>query len=117
METDLYCKSTDTYQYLQKSSCRPWLVKRAIPYGQALRIRRICSNEKKFRMRSEELVGWLVDRGYKEDSVREQIARASNLDKAALYDQESCRSSEKKDHIPLEVTFHPALNALRDVFR
>ena len=57
LETDLYCKSTDTHQYLQKGSCHPWHVKKTIPYGQALRIRRICSDEKKFRMRSEELVG------------------------------------------------------------
>ena len=73
--TDLYCRSTDTHQYLQKGSCHPWHVKKAIPYGQALRIRRICSDEKKLRMRSEELVGWLVDRGYKEDFVREQIGK------------------------------------------
>ena len=62
LETDLYCKSTDTHQYLQKSSCHPWHVKKATLYGQALRFRRIFSHEKKFRMRSEELVGWLVDR-------------------------------------------------------
>ena len=67
-------------------------------------------------MRSEELEGWLVDRGYKEDFVREQIERASDLDRAALYDQESSRSSEEKDHIPLVVTFHPALSELGAVF-
>ena len=37
-------------------------------------------------MMSEELVGRLVDSGYKEDFVREQIGRASNLDRTALYD-------------------------------
>ena len=76
LEKDLYCKSTDAHHYLQKSSCHSWHVKKAIPYGQALSIRRICSDEK-FRMRSEELLGWLVDRGYTEDFVREQIDRAS----------------------------------------
>ena len=34
-----------------------------------------------FRMRSEELVGWLVNRGYKEYFVREQIVHASKLDR------------------------------------
>ena len=33
LETDLYCKPTDTQQYLQKSSCHPWHVKKAIAYG------------------------------------------------------------------------------------
>ena len=49
-------------------------------FGQALRIRRICSVEEKFRMGSEELVGWMVERVYREDFVREQIERASNFD-------------------------------------
>ena len=117
LETALYCKSTDTHQYLQKGSCHPWHLKKAIPYGQALRIRRIYSDEKKCRMRSEELVGWLVDRGYTEDFVREQIGKASNLDRAALFDQKSSHSGEKKDHIPLVVTFHPAPNQLRDIVK
>ena len=84
LETDLYCKSTDTHQYLQRSSCHPWHVKKAIPSGQALRIRRICSDEKKFRKRSEELVSWLVARGYKEDFITEQIVRACSLDRERL---------------------------------
>ena len=32
LETDLYCKPTDTHQYLQRGSCHPWHVKNAIPY-------------------------------------------------------------------------------------
>ena len=56
-------KFTDTHQHLQKSSCDPWHVKKAIPYGLALRIKKICSNQEKFRMRSEELLGRLVKRG------------------------------------------------------
>ena len=73
------------------------------------------SDERKFRRRSEELVGWLVDRGYKEEFVKEQLARASNLDRTELFNQEGRRSDEKMDHIPLVVTFHPALNELRDI--
>ena len=117
LETDLYCKSTDTHQYLQRSSCHPWHVKKAIPYGQALRIRRICSDEKKFRKRSEELVSWLVDRGYKEDFVREQIVRASSLDRERLFNQEGRCNDKRKDQVPLVVTFHPALNELRGIIR
>ena len=75
----------------------------------------ICSDETTFRRRSGELVGWLVDWGYKEEFVGEQLARASNLDKTELFSQEGRLSAKKKDHIPLIVTFHPALNELRDV--
>ena len=63
LETDLLCKSTGTHQYIHKSSCHPWQVKKAILYGQALGTSRICSDEEKFRTRSEVLAGWLVKRG------------------------------------------------------
>ena len=31
LETDPYYKSTDTHRYLQRNSCHPWHVKKAIP--------------------------------------------------------------------------------------
>ena len=43
--TDLYTKPTDTHQLLHRSSCHPGHTKKGIPYGQALRIRRICSED------------------------------------------------------------------------
>ena len=73
LETDLYCKPTDTHQYLHKESCQPWHTKKAVPYGQALRIRRICSEDGNFQERSEELVGWLTNRGYEEGFVRNRL--------------------------------------------
>ena len=88
LETDLYCKPTDTHQYLQRASCHPWHTKKEIPYGQALRIRRICSDDGKFRARSEELVGWFTNRGYEEGFVREQVERVKHLDRQALINQD-----------------------------
>ena len=49
LSTDLFCKPTDTHQYLHKKSCHPWHTKKAIPFGQALRLRRICSEDRHFR--------------------------------------------------------------------
>ena len=40
--TDVYCKETDTHQYFVYRSCHPKHVKMGMPYGQALRLRRIC---------------------------------------------------------------------------
>ena len=73
LSTDLFCKPTDTHQYLHKKSCHPWHTKKAIPYGQALRFRRICSEDRQFQERVGELAGWLKDRGYEESLVNEQI--------------------------------------------
>ena len=69
LSTDLFCKPTDTHKYLHKKSCHPWHTKKAIPYGQALRLRRICSEDRQFQDRVGELAGWLKDRGYKESLV------------------------------------------------
>ena len=84
LSTDLFCKSTDTHQYLHKKSCHPWHTKKAIPYGQALRFRRICSEDRQFQERVGELAGWLKDRGYEESLVNEQIDRVRRLDRANL---------------------------------
>ena len=45
-------------------------MKKAIPCGQALRIRRICADDTKFEERMEDLVGWFINRGCDEGSVR-----------------------------------------------
>ena len=59
------------------------------------------------------LPSWLVDRGYKEDFVREQIIRASSLDRERYFNQEGGCNDKRKDQMPLVVTFYPALNELR----
>ena len=45
MSTDIYNKPTDKHQYLSSQSCHPKHCTKSIPYSQALRIKRICSNE------------------------------------------------------------------------
>ena len=45
MEADLYLKPIDSHQYLLWSSCHPFYCKKGIPYSQALRLNRICSND------------------------------------------------------------------------
>ena len=43
--TDINVKPTDMHQYILATSCHPNHTKRSIPYCQALRILRICSNK------------------------------------------------------------------------
>ena len=43
--TDLFIKPTDKHQYLHSTSCHPRHCKTSIAYSQALRLRRICSND------------------------------------------------------------------------
>ena len=44
-ETDLYVKPNDRHLYEKSTSNHPTNVKKAIPYGLGVRIKRICSNE------------------------------------------------------------------------
>ena len=45
LQTELFCKETDTNQFLHAKSCHRNSYKKSIPYGQAIRIKRICSEE------------------------------------------------------------------------
>ena len=68
--TDLYIKSTDTHQYSEFSSCHVYHSKKSIPYTQALHFNRICSENRFFDKRCNQLGCWLKDRGYNEKVVR-----------------------------------------------
>ena len=63
--TDVYCKKIDAHQYLDYASCHPRHVKKGVPYGQALRLRRICDSEEIFENRVIGLKSYLTKRGFK----------------------------------------------------
>ena len=77
--TDVYCKETDTHQYLEYRSCHPKHVKMEIPYGQALRIRRICELDEVFEERLGELRRYLLKRGFGTEVVDDQLQKASDV--------------------------------------
>jgi len=51
MVFDIYNKPTDKHQYLFPQSCHLKYFTKSIPYSQALRIKRICSNEQATKKR------------------------------------------------------------------
>ena len=70
ISTDLYTKPTDKHLYLLPSSCHPRHCTRSIPKSQALRLRRICSDDATFETRSSELSEYLTKRGYKKPIIK-----------------------------------------------
>ena len=54
--------------------------KKGIPYAQALRLRRICSKETFFERRVRDLCGFLVERGYEKNFIKQQVGRARDLE-------------------------------------
>ena len=63
LHTDLCIKPTDGHQYLHYQSSHPLHIKNSIPYSQALRVSRICSSEKDFKMHVSQIKEWFLTRG------------------------------------------------------
>ena len=59
LKTDLYVKLTDTHQHLYASLCHVSHCKKSIPFSQALRLNKICSENAFFDKRYNELEVWL----------------------------------------------------------
>ena len=74
--TDLYCKSTDSHQYLHYDSCHAEHIKRSIIFSQALRLKRICSQKSDLNSHVKELKNWFSKRGYPDRIISEQVNRA-----------------------------------------
>ena len=114
IHTDLHVKPTDTHQYLHINSCHPKHCKNAIPYSQALRLRRICSEQEDFLKRTNDLKKHLKRRGYSEQFLQPEIQRVIDTPRE---DSLQLRGREKSDQIPLVVTYNPTLLPLGDITR
>ena len=73
---DLFVKPTDTHQFLDPTTCHPYLFKKGIPYSQDLRLNMICSDNETFDRRCNNLEKWLMERGCNEKMIRKQILSA-----------------------------------------
>ena len=108
---DLYIKPTDTHRYLHASSCHVFHSKKSIPYSQALRLNRICSENSFFDKRCNDLEIWLKGRGYSDNLVRKQILKARKFSRAELLNSQ--RKKENEDKLVLDITYHPSLAQLK----
>ena len=107
----MFSKPTDTHQYLDYRSCHPKHVKQAIPYGQALRLRHICSSESKFDQRIEEFKGYLPKRGFQKTQMFSECEKVRNKDRRLLLFQDKERFVDN-NAVPLVFNFHPALSGI-----
>ena len=94
--TDLYIKPTDTHQYFHASSCHVFHPKKSIPYSQALRLNRICSENSFFDKRCNGLKIWLKGRGYSDKLVRKQILKARKFSRAELLNNQKKKKMKIK---------------------
>ena len=111
--TSLFTKSTNSHQYLHATSCYRSIYKKSILYGQAIQMKRICSNEVDLQRKLLDLESWLTDRGCKPEIIRPEIQKVNLINRNNLLK----KRPKQKDSITLVLTFHPALNIVFGVLK
>ena len=88
-------------------------LKKSIPYSQALRLNRICSNNKFFDTRCNNLEAWLISRGYSAGMVRHEILKARKFRRDELLNRE--KAIREPPSLVFSVSYHPAFSKLRNL--
>ena len=73
----------------------------SILYSQFLRLRRLCSDDSNFSLKSEEMCNFFNKRGYPASVVRQSALQTSQRD--------------NNDRIPFTLTFHPHNHAVKSI--
>ena len=107
IQTDLYKKPTDTNMILPFNSSHPRHCLRAIPYGQCLRLRRICSTDTSFRKRCDELLKNLRNRGYPKELVQNAIEKVSSKSRNEVLEYKSNNIKHSTNRVPIIITHNP----------
>ena len=102
LNTTLFCKPTDTHNYLLYSSEHPRHLLNGIPYSQLLRVRRICSDSSEFKRNAMMLCTHFIRRGYPKHLVKAAYERSNALDRDELLNKELLKSTSIDPVRPLK---------------
>ena len=106
IQTSAFYKETDTHNNLHFSSFHPDHCKRAIPYSQFLRLRRLCSDDDDFLIKAREMMTFFTQRGYPLTSLEQDLRKVTTIGRPdALTGSE--RGDTTVDRLPMVMTYHP----------
>ena len=105
-------KPTDTHWFLYPSSSHPYHCKKGVLYSQALRLNRICSDNKSFDKRCNDLEGWLMDGGYNKGMTRKQILSAREHSTKDILNRTKTRNFGAKN-----ITSYPVFQNIRNILQ
>ena len=117
VETTLYTKPTDSHNYINYESCHPRSCKQGIPYGQFLRLRRICSKDLDFINQSKQLAFYFHKADYPSELLQLSFERAYLQDRKTLLVNQD-KDNDKRSHensLFLITTYHPTFNEVNRV--
>ena len=114
IQTSIFYKETDTHNYLHLSSFHPAHCKCAIPYSQFLRLRRLCSDDDDFVIKSREMMTFFTQRGYPLTSLDQDLRSVTTIGRPdALTGSE--RGDTSVGRVPLVMTYPPVWHLHRTI--
>ena len=90
------------------------MYKNSIANGQAIRLKRICSDENELEQKVVSLEFRLVNRGYRAEKVRSGIQKINLIDRANLLIK---KPKHQENSNKLVLTFHPTLNIVFNILK
>ena len=103
--TTIRYKETDSHSYLTYSSSHPARCKDAIPYSQLLRLKRMCSDENDYKIKSNVMRSLFLHRDYPPAVVDCALQRVNAISREAA--MRPPENDSNKRIIPLILTFNP----------
>ena len=117
--TTMYHKPTSTHAYLSPKSCHAPHIAKNVPYGVAVRCRRLCTLDSDFDINAEKLIIHFIERGYNECFLRKEFGRSKALCRLKLTSVNNPSNSVEEHEqppvrlnkrcFPLVTTFNPRL--------
>ena len=118
IETTLYTKPTDSHNYINFASCHQKSCKNGIPYGQFLRLKRICSTEDEFVRNSKLLALYFHKADYPVELIQSSFERAYIQDRCMLLapiPDTPNHTEDQDDTLFLITTHHPTFREVNNI--
>ena len=111
LETKNFKKPTDRSNYLHNTSYHPNSLKNNIPYGQALRLKKICTNEADYHKSLTDLEQAFLKRGYQKNHLSNQFQKASSKERSDLLSYKD--KPEQERNLLFITTYNKSLPRIR----
>ena len=115
INTTLYTKPTDAHNYINYASCHQKSCRDGIPYGQFLRLRRICNKDDDFVSESKIMAYHFYQASYPPKLIQESFERAYLQNRDQLLQTKTETEDSVIDKLFLITTFHPTFNEVNRI--
>ena len=112
---DVHSKPINIFTYVLPTTCYPRKSINNIPHSIALRLRRICDSDEKFKHRSEEYKNYLKERDYHPELVYRQFQKVEMTSRHNARKKNTKRKDVSK--VKFITTFNPALSSIEGLAR